>query len=273
MIASLGRVTAPEDAVLEHWAQAERFGLAAAVTTRHGGESSGTYASLNLGLHVDDDPELVRSNRRRAAHAFGVDLGRCVFARQVHGAGTSVVGPEHCGLGALGLAAALAATDVMVTTAVEPVLVILVADCVPVLLVDPEARVLALVHAGWRGTAAGVVGAALRTMAALGAAPGRTAAFLGPAIAPERYQVGPEVQHGLAEAVVPARLAPGVAEPDGPKHFLVDLIAANRQQLELGGLAPDHLFESGTSSDDGHHFSDRAARPCGRFGLMARLLP
>ena len=259
--------------MLEHWGLAAGFGVAAAVTTRHGGESTGPYASLNLGLHVDDDPDLVRANRRRAARAFGVDLGRCVFARQIHGAGTSVVGPEQCGRGTLGLAAALAATDVMVTTAVEPVLVILVADCVPVLLVDPEARVLALVHAGWRGTAAGVVGAALDTMAALGAEPGRTAAFLGPAVAPERYQVGPEVQHGLAAAVAPSALAPGVAGPDGTKHFLVDLIAANRQQLVLGGLSADHLFDSGTTSDDGHHFSDRAARPCGRFGLMARLLP
>ncbi len=259
--------------MLEHWDQAEGFGVAAAVTTRHGGESTGPSDSLNLGLHVDDDPDLVRANRRRAAHAFGVDLGRCVFARQIHGAGTSVVGAEQCGRGTLGLAAALAATDVMVTTAVEPVLVILVADCVPMLLVDPEARVLALVHAGWRGTAAGVVGAALDTMAALGAEPGRTAAFLGPAVAPERYQVGPEVHNGLAAAVAPSPLAPDAALADGPGHFRVDLIAANRQQLLLGGLSTDHLFDSGTTSDDGHHFSDRAARPCGRFGLMARLLP
>jgi YfiH family protein len=266
-------VSAPDDGPLEHWDQAATFGLVAAVTTRFGGVSSGPYDSLNLGLHVDDDADLVRENRRRATTAFGVELEQTVFAQQVHGTGTSLVTPEHCGRGALDQADALRATDIVVTTSPDPVLVILVADCVPLLLVDPAAKVLALVHAGWRGTAAGAVGAAVRAMAALGARPERTAAFLGPAIAPTRYQVGPEVQAGLRDAVTPAPLDPEVAEADGPDHFRVDLIAANRQQLQRAGLPDDRVFDSATTSDDGRHFSDRTARPCGRFGLMARLLP
>ena len=260
-------------ALLEHWDQAASFGVAAAVTTRYGGVSSGPYDSLNLGLHVDDDPDLVRENRRRAAAAFGVGLEQTVFAQQVHGTGTSLVTPEHCGRGSLDQTDALRGSDIVVTTAPGPVLVMLVADCVPLLLVDPEAKVLALVHAGWRGTAAGAVGVALEAMATQGARPGRTAAFLGPAIAPLRYQVGPEVRTGLSDAVAPAPLDPDVAIGDGAGHWRVDLIAANRQQLRRGGLADDHVFESGTNSDDGRHFSDRVARPCGRFGLMARLLP
>ena len=89
----------------------------------------------------------------------------------------------------------------------------MVADCVPVALVDPEARVLAAVHAGWRGTAGGAVAKALDAMAALGARPERVRAYLGPAVSPLRYQVNDAVRDALADAVGPDDLDPGVAGP------------------------------------------------------------
>ncbi len=257
---------------LLRWDEASDYGAAVAVTTRHGGGSVAPYDSLNLGLHVGDRPETVVDNRARAAGAFGVDLDTVVFARQVHGATAALVGPEDRGRGTRSEADAVGDVDVLVTTAPDVTLAILVADCLPLALVDPDAGVLAAVHAGWRGTAAGAVGGALRAMQDCGAEPGRIRAFLGPAVHPDRYQVSDEVRQALSDAVHPAALDRAVARPDGPSHWLVDLVAANRQQLLAGGVRADHIVDCGVTTADEDFFSDRARRPCGRFALLARLV-
>jgi YfiH family protein len=267
------RTSAP---LLLRWAEAQAHaaGVALAVTTRHGGVSRPPYDTLNLGLHVGDDSAAVVTNRSRAAAAFGAALGDLVFARQVHGAAATHATPEDAGRGTTSEEDALPGTDIVVTSAPDVTLVILVADCVPLALVDPAAHVLAAVHAGWRGTAAGAVGAALRTMAEQGARPERVVAFVGPAVAPERYQVGAEVRDALATAAAGRDgLDPTVARADGPGRWLVDLVAANRDQLLAGGVTPERIFECGVTTSDPALYSDRAARPCGRFGLLARLSP
>jgi polyphenol oxidase len=195
-----------------------------------------------------------------------------VFARQVHGTVATFVGPADRGRGTAAEDDAVPATDILMTTAPGVTLVILVADCLPIALVDPASRILAAVHAGWRGTAAGAVPAAVLAMERRGARPERLRAFLGPAVAADRYQVGAEVCRGLARAVRPDTLDPAVTRPDSPGHWLVDLVAANRQQLLRSGLHPAHIGESGVTTADEALFSDRAQRPCGRFGLLARLL-
>ena len=254
------------------WDDAEAHGVSVAVTTRLGGVSRPPYDTLNLGLHVGDRPEDVVANRARAARAFGVGLDTIVFAHQVHGTNARMVGPAEAGRGATDQAEAVEDTDILVTTSPGVTLAILVADCVPVALVDHEARVLAAVHAGWRGTGAGVAVAALHAMADAGARPERVRVFLGPAVAPSRYQVGDEVRDALANAMQPARLESTVAQTDGPGRWRVDLVAANRQQLEMAGVPAEHICESGITTANPSLFSDRAQRPCGRFGLLARLI-
>jgi len=256
---------------LLRWDQASEHGAAVAVTTRHGGASAAPYDSLNLGLHVGDDPGTVVLNRGRAAAAFGVPLDALVFAHQVHGANAALVGRGDRGRGTLSEGDAIPGADVLVTASPGVTLAILVADCVPLALVDPEAGVLAAVHAGWRGTAAGAVGRAVHTMTDCGAEAGRVRAFLGPAVHPDRYQVSEEVLRALSGAVRPSALNAGVARPDGPDHWLVDLVAANRQQLVASGVRSDHIAESGATTSDDAFFSDRLQRPCGRFALLARL--
>jgi YfiH family protein len=233
--------------------------------------SCAPYDTLNLGLHVGDEPAAVVTNRERAAGAFGVALESMVFAQQVHAAGVALVGPGDAGRGTRSEDDAVDHTDILVTRTADVTLAILVADCVPAALVDPEAGVLAAVHAGWRGTALGAMHRAVGEMQRLGARPETTFAFFGPAVAPGRYQVTEDVRTALGGAVAPAPLDPGVARPDGPEHWRVDLVAANRQQLALAGIPPDRVFDSGTTTADPAFFSDRAARPCGRFGLLARL--
>jgi len=129
------------------WPESVALGAAVAVTTRHGGVSEGAHGTLNLALHVGDDPERVIVNRERAAHAFGVELDDLVFAEQVHGVGSAIVGALERGRGTRGMDDAISSTDILVTTDQGTTLAILVADCVPIALLDPEARVLAVVHA------------------------------------------------------------------------------------------------------------------------------
>lgn len=260
------------DVPLLRWGDARSAGADVAVTTRVGGVSVAPYDTLNLGLHVGDDVGDVVVNRERAAGAFGVGLDAMVFARQVHRAAAAVVGRDDAGRGARAEDDAVADADVLVTATPGVTLVILVADCVPLALVDPAARVLAVVHAGWRGTAAGVVGAALDAMRAAGGEAARVRAWVGPGVAAERYQVTDEVRDALAGAVAPTALDGAVARPDGPGHWLVDLAAANRQQLRVHGVADERIADCGLTTADDRFFSDRAARPCGRFALLARLV-
>lgn len=258
------------------WPALAAAGARAAVTARSGGVSDGPYATLNLSLSVGDDPARVLENRRRAAAAFGAEPGDFVFARQVHGARVRVVGEPDAGRGAFGLDDAIdgdPGTDALVTTSPAVVLAILTADCLPVVLHDPVAGVLACVHAGWRGTVAGVTAAALAAMQDLGSRPSDVVAGLGPAIAGDRYQVGPEVRQAVSQAFGSAAAA--FIRPDAvPDRWLLDVSAANRHALVEAGVpaAQIHVTSHSTGpADSGGFFSDRAARPCGRLALIARL--
>jgi polyphenol oxidase len=274
------------------WPALQATGADAAVTARDGGVSSGPYATLNLSLSVGDDPARVLENRRRLAAALGVSPGDFVFARQVHGAGVRIVGPADRGRGAFTLEDAVADTDALVTTDPDTVLAVLTADCVPVVLHDPMAGVLACVHAGWRGTVARVCAAAVAAMTSLGSRPSDVIAGLGPAADPARYQVGPDVHEAVTQAFGPAASAfirpdpaaaadPSLPGPAVPDRWLLDLWAANRHVLREAGL-PDPQIHTTTlptgpdpdptdPASHGYFFSDRAARPCGRLALVARL--
>ncbi len=250
------------------WPWLVELGVDAVVTTRDHGVSAGPYRSLNLGLHVGDDPGAVTENRRRAASALGAAVGDLVFATQVHGTRATVVAPADAGRGARDSDDAIEAADALVTAEPGPVLVTLVADCSPVLLVDPDARVLATVHAGWRGAVAGTVRAALETMAALGARVGRTVCVIGPTVSPAAYEVGHEVAVAVRDAF--GEDASEVLRSHGGR-WLMDVAGANRLQLRAAGISDDRISASRFTSGDAPFFSDRAARPCGRFGLLARL--
>jgi YfiH family protein len=266
------------------WPALDASGADAAVTARSGGVSTGPYATLNLSLSVGDDPGFVRENRRRLAAAFGVTSGDFVFARQVHGAGVRVVADADRGSGAFSLddavgsagrASGAGGADALVTTSPEVTLAILTADCVPIVLHDPVAGVLACVHAGWRGTVAGVTAAALAAMQRLGARPADVTAGIGPAIGADRYQVGPDVHEAVTGTFGPAAADFIRPDPSAPGRWLLDLWAANRHALRQAGVPGPriHTTDIPTGPDPGHFFSDRTARPCGRLALVARLRP
>ena len=257
------------------WAALDVSGADAVVTARTGGVSSGPHESLNLSFSVGDDPGCVLENRHRLATAFGADLGDFVFARQVHGDRARVVTESGRGSGAFRLDDAIDGIDALVTASPEVVLAILTADCVPIVLHDPVAGVLACVHAGWRGTVAGVTAAAVAAMRGLGTRPSDVVAGIGPAIGADRYQVGPDVHEAVSRSFGPAAPAFIRPDPSAPDRWLLDLPSAARHALrEAGVRGPQiHATDLGTGPVPGHFFSDRTARPCGRLALVARLRP
>ena len=184
-------------------------------------------------------------------------IRRMVRCRQVHGADVAVCeGRPAEGLTVLGEA------DALVTRQEDALLVITVADCVPVFLVDPATRTLGLAHAGWRGAAAGVVGAALRRMRELGTEPGSVHAHLGPAVCGDCYEVGPEVPRALGGYAADAT------------H--VDLRGHLRGELLAAGLSAERVTVSPacTRCEPERYYSyrggDRRRRMCAFCGWSPR---
>jgi YfiH family protein len=229
---------------------ARHFGVRAFVTGRSGGVSPAPYESLNLGDHVDDDPARVAENRRRVAEAIGVDVGRLVIINQVHG--RDVVNANQ--------ATADSSGDVIVDYGDGFAVAVLVADCLPILLVDEDSPTLAVVHAGWRGLSTNVLESALENFEHHDA----VHAFLGPCISAASYQVGPEVAEHFTTV-------PDAVTPDSGDRSRLDLRRVAIAQLLALKVTEGHITVASQSTDGGEtFFSDRAARPCGRFALVAR---
>jgi YfiH family protein len=197
-------------------------GGTALFTTRRGGVSEGPFASLNLGLWTDDDPERVRANRARVERLGG---GRLAQAHQVHGTTVVEADPD-----------VVPDADGHVTAQPGVAPVVLVADCVPVALVAPEA--VGVLHAGWRGLAGGILGEGVDRLRALGAS--TIAAAIGPGAGPCCYEVGPEVHAAF-----------------GTSGRTVDLKAIARARLEEAGVEAVHDCGLCTMCDPERFFSHR----------------
>ena len=244
-------------------------GLRAVVTTRHGGVSTGVYDSLNLGDHVGDDPAAVLRNRERVAAALGV--AALTVADQQHGARVAVVTPDLAGRGMSGVAdsvAAFEATDALVTDVPGVALGILVADCAPVVFWDPVHRAVGAAHCGRPGVVAGVLGTTTEAMAhAFGTDPADLVVGVGPCVAAESYEVG------RAEAdAFDALFGAGVlTRPSREGHAYADLRGAVLRQLADLGVGSVTSMDVDTRTSTKTFFSDRAARPCGRFMAVVTL--
>jgi hypothetical protein len=256
------------------WPIFEGLGLRAIVSTRAGGVSQGSCATLNLSFAeaVGDDPDAVRTNRRRVAAAIDARLEDLVFAQQVHGSGVAVVTTADRGRGALTAETAIAQVDALIVTEPGPVAVILAADCVQLVLFDPVRRVLACVHAGWTGTVRGVTTAVVEQLRAQGSDPADLRVGIGPSIHPDRYQVGADVVRAAGEAFGPR--VDEVISPDGTGAWNFDLWTANRIQLAEAGVPAGQIQLAGLDTGPGTpFFSHRSEAPTGRFAVLARLIP
>jgi YfiH family protein len=228
------------------------------VTTREGGVSTGAYHSFNLGDHVGDDAAAVAANRDHLAAGIGLSPDRVVWMGQVHGRAVEVVdGPRP---------EPVPATDGLVTDVAGLAVAVLVADCVPVLLGDPVAGVVAAVHAGRVGAQVGVLTAALAAMQRLGAEPGNLAALLGPAACGQCYEVPPAMQSEVASQL------PGSASRTRRGTSGLDLRAGLRRQLADAGVGRIGVDPRCTIEDPAL-FSYRREGTTGRLAALTWIEP
>jgi YfiH family protein len=232
-------------------------------STRPGGVSTGVWASLNLALHVGDDPAAVRVNRERVAAHFGA--GSLHLPAQVHGAEVAVVDPatvevpEWTTTGAPG-------ADALVTALPGVPLAVLAADCLPVLAADPVAGVVAAAHAGRPGLAAGLLRATVEAMTRLGADPGRIIAVIGPAVCGRCY----EVPAGMRDEVAAVLLGSAARTRDGSPSL--DLPAGAEQSLRQLGVEVIHRLEVCTMEDNSvFSYRRSGGRPTGRHAGVVML--
>jgi YfiH family protein len=259
----------------EAFALTRRVGRAAfAFTTRLGGVSQAPYASLDLGLHVGDDPESVGENRRRVLKALGVFSRPLVEAQQVHGGRVAIIdedsltdepGPRHVVAGA----------DALVTRHPGVVLSLYFADCVPIFLSDREGTLIGLAHAGWRGTVAHIAAATAEVMAYLaGTQPAALSALIGPCIGRCCYEVGEEVAAAVVASAGGTAGRDLVRKGSSPGKRFLDLAAANAAQLVNVGIPREAISLSGpcTCCERAAFFSVRGdGRTTGRCGAFAYL--
>jgi YfiH family protein len=236
-------------------------GVRHAFFTRQGGVSGGIYESLNLGPGSRDEAAAVAENRRRAAAVFGARPEALNICWQIHS--TRVVVAEHP------FGPDRPEADGVITRHAGLVCGALAADCAPVLIAEPRARIVAAVHAGWRGALAGVVEAAVRAMTAMGGRPSAMAAAVGPCIAQPSYEVGLEFLDRFVSVA-----------PNSSRFFGAG-VSADKRQFDLPGFVLSRLEAAGVGASEwvGHDtcagealfFSNRRAVKRGE-GDYGRLL-
>lgn len=243
-------------------------GTVAVFSTRRGGVSRPPWDTLNLGRHVGDSPADVAENRRRFCRAVGVEPETLVTAGQVHGDVVAVASsPGHH-----------PDADGLVTLSPGLALAVFCADCVPVWLLDPVTPAAAVLHAGWRGSLAGIAARGVATMVArLGGRAQDILAAIGPSIGPCCYEVGPEVWEPAARFY--GGEVVGRVLPDGKARL--NLWEVNRKALAASGVLPANIYVAGlcTSCRADLFYSHRRAAgeaPSGpgggREGRMAALI-
>lgn len=226
-------------------------GVKACVTTRAGGVSLAPFDSLNLGDHVDDSPEAVAENRRRLTDHFSIQPA---WLKQVHGI---VVVQADPGL--------VATADASWTSTPGIACTAMTADCLPALFCDRAGTRVAAAHAGWRGLAAGVLEATLDSLAV---PPQDVLVWLGPAIGPQAFEVGPEVRETFVEQL------PETAKAFVPSHnagkFMTDIYELARLRLAARGVTA--VYGGGFCTvTDPRFFSYRRSPRTGRFASLVWL--
>jgi YfiH family protein len=233
--------------------------VGAFATTRKGGVSAGPYddgcggGGFNLGLHAGDDPDAVRENRDRLQALLP---GRPAWISQVHGADVvdaATVGPGQ----------PVRVGDASIATGRGVVCAILTADCLPVLFADLDGKVVGAAHAGWRSLAAGVLGTTVAAMRAAGA--GEITAWMGPAIGPDKFEVGQDVLDSFAAAMPGEDLSAAFVPFAGrPGKYLANMFVLARRMLARDGITRVHGGGDCTASQPERYYSYRRDRVTGR---------
>ena len=220
----------------------------ACVTTRTGGHSTAPYHSFNLGQHVGDDPQAVAHNRARLTQVLGCTPG---WLSQVHGTAVVESTPGE-----------VLEADAAWSTTPGIAAAVMTADCLPVLFCARAGTRVAAAHAGWRGLANGVLEA---TIASFEMGPGELLAWMGPAIGPDAFEVGPEVREAFMK--IHSRSVEAFRPSPNDGKYLADIYQLARIRLDAANIGWVGGGGFCTVSDD-RFYSYRQANPTGRFASL-----
>lgn len=238
-------------------------GLRHAITTR-GGHRAGPYEALNLAYHVGDDAARVTENRKKIAQELGYDVASLVAAQQVHGSNAQIVTATQSGCGAFDWESALPHCDALIASESNVPLLIQVADCAPILLVDPKNHVLAVVHSGWRGAIERI---ASKTIEKMKQDATQIQAGIGPCLCSACFEIGPEVAE-IVQEIAPQAI---VRREEWQKPHL-DLRMLIQCDLENNGFRSENIeiMPHCPRCQNDLFFSHRGQHGrAGRFGLIA----
>jgi YfiH family protein len=241
-----------------------------AFTTRAGGVSAGPFRSLNMALHVGDDPVAVVENRKMVCSALGAGLEDLVAGQQVHGTTVLAVSAAHRGRGSLSREDAIPGADGLITKETGLLLASYYADCVPVMLLDPVGRAIGLAHAGWKGTVGRIAGKAVQSMVYnYGTNPRDCLAVVGPSIGPCCYEVDAPVVEMVKESF---DRWPEMVKQTGPGRWRLNLWLANRIALAEAGVRVEHIAEPGLCTNCNRELFFSYRGQSGACGRMASLM-
>lgn len=236
----------PADWIVADWPAPKN--VRTLVTTRHGGVSTGPYASMNLGAFLADDVKAVKANRSILRRHLPAEPK---WLRQIHG--TDVIDADAT--------QGLMLADASVARKANTVCAITTADCIPVLFCDQAGTVVAAAHAGWRGLCAGVLE---NTVQAMQCDPGELLAYFGPAIGPRNFEVGAEVREAF---LLRDALAASAFREKAAGKFLADIYQLARQRLRKAGVTQFFGAEFCTH-EDARFFSHRRDGVTGRMASL-----
>lgn len=235
-------------------------------STRLGGVSEGSLASLNLGIHRGDRPGAVLENYRRVGKALGFSLGDVVFARQIHSDVVRRVDAINAGEGLFFPVGE--ACDGLITNVPGLALTVFTADCTPILLHDPVTGAVGAVHAGWRGTVADIAGKAVRSMEReFGCDPGNIHAAIGPNIGACCFETDEDVPQAVRKVLGPE--GEDFIRTFGEKYH-VDLKGVNRALLRRAGVEQIEVSTQCTACQPERFWSHRVTR--GDRGSLAAII-
>lgn len=241
-----------------------------AFSTRIGGVSPGDFASLNLGFHTEDDKDNVLQNRKKICDALKIDYSQIIAGEQVHSDNIKVVTEKDRGKGALDYENAIAKTDALITNQAKIALTSYYADCVPIIILDPGQEVIALAHAGWKGTV-NKIGqkTILRMQKEFDSCLEDILVGIGPSIGPCCYEVDEHVVAPLRESF---NYWEDLLRQTGKNRWKLDLWETNCRQLQEVGILKENIIASEicTACNTDQFYSYRAEN--GSTGRMASII-
>jgi len=243
-----------------------KFGVKLGFSTVQGGQSTGCYSSLNLALHVNDNPSNVLNNRKLFLAEFDCSLDDCIAAEQVHGTKVQIVTSKQKSRGMYSYADSIPACDGLLTADQLLGLMAFFADCVPLYFYCPTTKMIGLAHAGWRGTVNNIVKKMLNELKLAGSSVAQCHVAIGPSIGACCYQVSEDVAAVFREKF----RNPYFLTATGQDKFYLDLKEANRYLLISEGVLPENIISADlcTFCQTEYFYSFRRAQVTGRMAAF-----